>query len=58
VVVISTAHGLKFVDFKALPREAARGDRVAEAEPGHRAAGELREVRDRMLREIEQRFGA
>ena len=43
VVVISTAHGLKFVEMKVkLPPDDARGDRVARAQPPDRAARALR----------------
>jgi threonine synthase len=57
--VISTAHGLKFVDFKVKYHEM----RIESVESQHpNPAIELpasyEQVRERMLREIELRFGA
>ena len=59
VVVISTAHGLKFVDFKVQYHEM----KLAGVEPG--LANPLIElparydvVRDEMLRQIDSRFGS
>jgi len=59
VVVISTAHGLKFVDFKVRYHEM----RLAGVESQHpnppiELSAEYGSVRDRMLREIDLRFGA
>jgi threonine synthase len=58
VVVISTAHGLKFVDFKVRYHE-MRLEGIESSDPN--AALELpadyATVRDRMLSEIERRFG-
>ena len=59
VVVISTAHGLKFVDFKVKYHE-MRLDAVESQEPNPaiELPASYEQVRDRMLREIELRFGA
>jgi threonine synthase len=58
VVVISTAHGLKFVDFKVKYHE-MRIDGVESQEPNPaiELPASYDQVRDRMLREIELRFG-
>jgi threonine synthase len=58
VVVISTAHGLKFVDFKVKYHE-MRIDGVESQEPNPaiEVPASYDQVRDRMLREIELRFG-
>jgi threonine synthase len=57
VVVISTAHGLKFVDFKVRYHEM----RLEDIEPSHpnppiELPADYGVVRERMLREIERRF--
>jgi len=59
VVVISTAHGLKFVDFKVKYHE-MRIDGVESQRPNPaiELPASYEQVRDRMLREIELRFGA
>lgn len=59
VVVISTAHGLKFVDFKLRYHE-MRLEGIAPnwANPAIELPAEYGPVRDRMLREIDARFGA
>jgi threonine synthase len=59
VVVISTAHGLKFVDFKVKYHE-MRIDGVESQRPNPaiELPASYEKVRDRMLREIELRFGA
>jgi len=58
VVVISTAHGLKFVDFKVKYHEMQlEGVESAEANPPIELPAEYQAVRDRMLREIDVRFG-
>jgi len=57
VVVISTAHGLKFVDFKVRYHEMQlEGVEAAHANPPIELPARYPEVRDRMLREIERRF--
>jgi threonine synthase len=58
VVVLSTAHGLKFVDFKLRYHE-LRLEGVAStwANPAIELPAEYGAVRDRMLREIDTRFG-
>jgi threonine synthase len=57
VVVISTAHGLKFVDFKVKYHEMQlEGVVAAHANPPIELAAGYDAVRDRMLREIELRF--
>jgi threonine synthase len=59
VVVISTAHGLKFVDSKLAYHSMQLEDVVAEhPNPPIELAAEYAPVRDRMLREIETRFGS
>ena len=59
VVVISTAHGLKFVDSKLAYHSMQLEDVVAEhPNPPIELAADYAAVRDRMLREIETRFGA
>jgi threonine synthase len=59
VVVISTAHGLKFVDFKVKYHE-MRIDGVESQRPNPaiELPASYEQVRERMLREIELRFGA
>jgi threonine synthase len=58
VVVISTAHGLKFVDSK-LAYHAMELEGVASEHPNPpiELAADYQTVRDQMLREIDQRFG-
>ena len=59
VVVISTAHGLKFVDMKVkYHRMQLEGIEAAHANPPIELASDYSTVRDAMLREIERRFGA
>jgi threonine synthase len=59
VVVISTAHGLKFVDFKVRYHEKQlEGIESRKPNPAIELPASYEQVRDRMLREIEQRFGA
>jgi threonine synthase len=59
VVVISTAHGLKFVDFKVKYHQMQlEGIEAAYANPPIELAPDYSTVRDAMLREIERRFGA
>jgi threonine synthase len=59
VVVISTAHGLKFVDFKVRYHE-MRLEGIASTwpNPAIELPADYAAVRERMLREIELRFGA
>ncbi|MDD9801096.1 MAG: threonine synthase [Deltaproteobacteria bacterium] len=59
VVVISTAHGLKFTDFK-LRYHTMKIDGVVSEHPNPQIEmpADYQAVRDRMLREIELRFGA
>jgi len=59
VVVISTAHGLKFTDFK-LRYHTMKIDGVVSEDPNPQIEmpADYQTVRDRMLREIELRFGA
>lgn len=58
VVVISTAHGLKFVDFKVRYHEMRLEGIVSEnPNPQIELPADYEQVRDRMLREIELRFG-
>jgi threonine synthase len=58
VVVISTAHGLKFIDFKVRYHEMQLEGIVSEhPNPPIEMPPEYDAVRDRMLREIDQRFG-
>lgn len=58
VVVISTAHGLKFTDFK-LRYHTMKIDGVVSEDPNPQIEmpADYQAVRDRMLREIELRFG-
>jgi threonine synthase len=57
VVVISTAHGLKFVDFKLRYHELRlEGIEPLEPNPPIELPADYAAVRDRMLREIERRF--
>jgi threonine synthase len=59
VVVISTAHGLKFVDFKVRYHELAlEGIDSRLANPPIELAARYPEVRDEMLRQIDRRFGS
>jgi threonine synthase len=58
VVVISTAHGLKFVDSKLAYHSMKLEGIVSEhPNPPIEMAADYSAVRDRMLREIDQRFG-
>lgn len=59
VVVISTAHGLKFTDFK-LRYHTMKIDGVVSEDPNPQIEmpADYQAVRDRMLREIDLRFGA
>jgi threonine synthase len=58
VIVISTAHGLKFVDFKVRYHDMRlEGIESKEPNPAIELPAEYQQVRDRMLREIELRFG-
>jgi threonine synthase len=57
VVVISTAHGLKFVDFKLRYHEMRlEGIEPHDPNPPIELPADYTAVRDRMLREIERRF--
>jgi threonine synthase len=57
VVVISTAHGLKFVDFKLRYHELRlEGIESRDPNPPIELPADYAVVRDRMLREIERRF--
>jgi threonine synthase len=59
VVVISTAHGLKFVDFKVRYHELAlEGIDARRANPPIELPARYPEVRDEMLRQIDRRFGS
>jgi len=58
VVVISTAHGLKFVDFKVKYHEMRIEDVESQhPNPAIELPASYEQVRERMLREIELRFG-
>jgi threonine synthase len=58
VVVISTAHGLKFVDFKVKYHEMRIEDVESQRpNPAIELPASYEQVRERMLREIELRFG-
>jgi threonine synthase len=58
VVVISTAHGLKFVDSKLAYHSMKLEGVVSEhPNPPIEMAADYQSVRDQMLREIDQRFG-
>ena len=58
VVVISTAHGLKFVDFKLQYHEMRLADVVPEhANPPVELPADYGTVRDELMRQIETRFG-
>jgi threonine synthase len=58
VVVISTAHGLKFVDFKVRYHEMRLEDiESQQPNPPIELPARYETVRDEMLRQIEQRFG-
>ncbi len=57
VVVISTAHGLKFTDFKLRYHEMKLEEIVPEnPNPPIELPARYDQVRDRMLREIDTRF--
>jgi threonine synthase len=57
--VISTAHGLKFVDFKVKYHEMQLdGIESQDPNPAIELPASYQQVRDRMLREIELRFDA
>jgi threonine synthase len=59
VVVISTAHGLKFIDFKVKYHEMRlEGIESAIPNPPVELPASYDRVRDEMLRQIERRFGA
>ncbi len=59
VVVVSTAHGLKFTDFKRNYHEMNLEDMApAHANPPIDLPARYDDVRDRMLREIDLRFGS
>jgi threonine synthase len=59
VVVVSTAHGLKFVDFKARYHELAlEGIDSRLANPPIELPARYEKVRDEMLRQIDRRFGS
>lgn len=59
VVVISTAHGLKFVDSKLAYHSMKLEGVVSEhPNPPIEMAADYQTVRDQMLREIDQRFGS
>ena len=59
VVVISTAHGLKFVDFKLRYHEMRlEGIESRLPNPPIDLPAHYETVRDEMLRQIERRFGA
>ncbi|MDJ0786208.1 MAG: threonine synthase [Myxococcota bacterium] len=59
VVVVSTAHGLKFVDFKVAYHEMRiEGIDSSFPNPAIELPADYQTVRDTMLREIETRFGA
>jgi threonine synthase len=58
VVVISTAHGLKFVDFKVSYHEMQlEGIESQQPNPPIELPARYQTVRDEMLRQIERRFG-
>ena len=58
VVVVSTAHGLKFTDFKLdYHRMEFQDEAPQNPNPPIELAAHYTEVRDRMLREIDLRFG-
>jgi threonine synthase len=59
VIVLSTAHGLKFVDFKVRYHELRLAGIASDwANPAIELPADYDAVRDRMLREIEGRFGS
>ena len=59
VVVISTAHGLKFVDFKVKYHEVRlEGVESSVPNPPIELPADYGTVRDELMRQIEQRFGA
>ena len=59
VVVVSTAHGLKFTDFKVRYHELAlEGIDSRLANPPIELPARYEEVRDEMLRQIDRRFGS
>jgi threonine synthase len=56
--VLSTAHGLKFVDFKVRYHQMAlEGVEAQHANPPIDLPASYPVVRDEMLRQIDQRFG-
>ena len=58
VVVISTAHGLKFVDFKVRYHEMQLPEIESRLpNPPIQLPARYEDVRDEMLRQIERRFG-
>ncbi len=58
VVVISTAHGLKFIDFKVKYHSMTLEDIAPEIpNPPIELPARYETVRDEMLRQIERRFG-
>ena len=59
VVVISTAHGLKFVDFKVKYHSMILEDIIPEIpNPPIELRARYETVRDEMLKQIERRFGS
>ncbi len=59
VVVVSTAHGLKFTDFKVAYHEMTLDGIVSDRpNPAIELPADYEQVRDRMLREIDLRFGS
>jgi threonine synthase len=59
VVVISTAHGLKFTDFKVRYHQMQlEGIESQDPNPAIELPADYDKVRDRMLAEIDQRFGS
>ena len=57
VVVVSTAHGLKFVDFKVRYHDMELpGVASGQANPPIELPNDYAQVRERMLREIDLRF--
>ena len=59
VVVVSTAHGLKFTDFKRDYHEMTlEGPSPLHANPPIELPARYDDVRDRMLKEIDLRFGS
>ena len=59
MVVVSTAHGLKFVDFKLDYHQMQVSGMIPElANPPIELPADYDTVRDQMRREIDRRFGA